>query len=152
MKEKTVAGSEIKMAELVLPNDTNLLGNLLGGRLLHWIDVAGALAATRHARNNVATVAIDSVEFNHPVKMGEMVVLTAKVIWTGNTSMQVTVNVEAENMHSGNVITTNRAWLTFVALDQDENPCKVPPIVPETKEEKSDYDEAGVRYENRKSK
>lgn len=150
IKNKTVSESEIKMTELVLPNDTNLLGNLLGGRLLHWVDVAGALAATRHARNIVATVAIDSVEFRHPIKMGEMVMLTAKVIWTGHTSMQVVVRAEAENMYSGNVITTNKARLTFVALDTDENPCKVPAIIPVTEEEKRLYDEAQARYDRLK--
>ena len=144
------ADTEINMTELVLPNDTNLLGNLLGGRLLHWIDIAGALAATRHARNTVATVSIESVDFKCPVHKGEMVMLNARVIWTGRTSVKVRVQVKTENMYTGEVVSTNNALLTFVALDTDGKPCPVPKIQPETEEDKQYYDEAQALYEKSK--
>ena len=91
MDAKTPKDSQVEMTELVLPNDTNLLGNLLGGRLMHWIDIAGAMAAQRHCNRIAATAAIDSVDFKHPVHVGEMVILKAKVTWVGRTSMEVAV-------------------------------------------------------------
>jgi len=135
------------MTELVLPNDTNPLGNLLGGRLLHWIDIAGALSATRHARKPVATVAIESVDFQHPIRKGEAVMLNARVIWTGRTSIKVRVLVEAENLYSGEIISTNSALLTFVAMDENEKPCPVPKITPETAEDIELYNRAQAEYE-----
>jgi acyl-CoA hydrolase len=135
------------MTELVLPNDTNLLENLLGGRLLHWIDIVGALAATRHARNTVATVSLESVDFHHPVRKGEMVMLNARVIWTGRTSIKVRVQVKTENMYTGAVISTNNALLTFVALDGHGNPCPVPKIQPETEDDHYFYNKAQAEYE-----
>ena len=147
------ADTEINMAELVLPNDTNLLGNLLGGRLLHWIDIAGALAAARHARNAVATVSIESVDFRCPIRKGEMVMLNARVIWTGRTSIKVRVQVKKENMYTGEIVPTNNALLTFVALDSSGKPCPVPKIQPETEEDNRYYDEAQALYEkSRKGK
>jgi acyl-CoA hydrolase len=146
---KTPEESEVDMTELVLPNDTNLLGNLLGGRLMHWIDIAGAMAATRHARNTVATVALDSLDFRHPVRMGEMVLLKAKLTWAGRTSMEVKVTAHAENLKTGSLILTNRAYLTFVALDAEGRPTPVPPLFPVTGEEKTDYIEAELRRNER---
>lgn len=137
---KTPKDSEVIKSELVLPNDTNVLGNLLGGRLMHWMDIAGALAAQRHSNHNVATVAIDSLNFTHPVRMGELVQLKAKLIWTGRTSMRVRVTCYAENLLSGSVIKTNEGFLTFVALDDDGNPAVVPKLIPETDEEKVDWE------------
>jgi len=146
------AETEINMTELVLPNDTNLLGNLLGGRLLHWIDIVGALAATRHARLPVATVAIESVDFRHPIRKGEMVMLNARVIWTGRTSIKVRVRVDTENLYSGAVITTNNAFLTFVAMDKNEKPCPVPGILPDTDEDLEYYRRAQAEYEKLKQR
>lgn len=100
--------SQVEMTELVLPNDTNLLGNLLGGRLMHWIDIAGAMAASRHSNRIVATVALDSLDFRHPARMGELVMLKAKLTWVGRTSMEVKVSAYAENLKTGNVILTIR--------------------------------------------
>lgn len=146
---KTPSVSQLEMTELVLPNDTNLLGNLLGGRLMHWVDIAGAMVATRHSNKTVATVALDSLDFRHPVRMGELVILKAKMTWAGRTSMEVAINVYAENMKTGNVILTNKAYLTFVALGTDCKPSAVPPLIPETDDEKKDYIEAEQRRNER---
>ncbi|MDP4094937.1 MAG: acyl-CoA thioesterase [Bacillota bacterium] len=145
MKGKCPKDSEIEMTELVLPNDTNLLGNLLGGRLMHWMDLAAAMAATRHSKQTVATVALDSLEFRHPARMGELVRLHAKLTWVGKTSLEVKVKVYAENMKTGSVIMTNKAYLTFVALGDNGKPVAVPPLIPETEEEKKDFAEAETR-------
>ncbi len=142
---KAPSVSQVEMTELVLPNDTNLLGNLLGGRLMHWIDIAGAMAASRHAERIVATVALDSLDFRHPARMGELVILKAKLTWTGRTSMEVSVNVYAENIKSGKTILTNKAYITFVALDESGKPAPVPPILPETEEEKIVFSQAELR-------
>ena len=144
------ADTDVNMTELVLPNDTNLLGNLLGGRLLHWIDIVGALAATRHARNTVATVSIESVDFRHPARKGEMVMLNARVIWTGRTSIKVHVQVKTENMYTGAIIPTNNALLTYVALDENGKPCPVPKIQPATEEDYRYYNNALAEYEKTK--
>lgn len=141
--------SQVEMTELVLPNDTNLLGNLLGGRLMHWIDIAGAMAASRHSNRIVATVSLDSLDFRHPARMGELVILKAKLTWTGKTSMEVSVNVYAENIKSGRTIKTNHAFLTFVALDEDGKPTQVPELIPQTEEEKKHFKEAELRRSER---
>jgi len=140
MIKKTSSESMVKMSELVLPNDTNLLGNLLGGRLMHWMDIAGALAATRHARNVVATVFVDSVNFKHPIKMGDMVELVAKVIWVGRSSMVTKVTVYGENLKTGKKQLTNEAYFTFVAVDDNERPTEVPRLELETEEERMAYE------------
>jgi len=146
---KSPKASEVEMTELVLPNDTNLLGNLLGGRLMHWIDIAGGMAVSRHSNRAVATVALDSLDFRHPVRMGEMVILKAKLTWTGRTSMEVTVKVYAENITTGTVKLTNKAYLTYVALDEEGRPAEVPVLIPETDEEKRDYIDAELRRNER---
>ncbi|KNY27405.1 acyl-CoA thioesterase [Pseudobacteroides cellulosolvens] len=152
MNGKTPNDSKIEMTELVLPNDTNLLGNLLGGRLMHWMDIAGALVASRHSNKTVATVALDSLDFRHPVRMGELVILKAKMTWAGRTSMEVAINVYAENLKNGNVILTNKAYMTFVALGADCKPSLVPPLIPETDDEKNEYIEAEKRRDDRLKK
>ena len=148
-KCKKPSQSIVEMTELVLPNDTNLLGNLLGGRLMHWIDVAGAMAASRHANNVVATVVLDSLDFKHPIKEGEIVRLLAKLTWTGRTSMEVKVNVYGENVQTGEVYHTNEAFLTFVAISTEGSPTEVPCLIPETEEEKSDFVDGQKRREQR---
>lgn len=147
---KTPSQSAVEMTELVLPNDTNLLGNLLGGRMMHWMDIAGAMAATRHSNKVVATVAIDSVDFRHPVRMGEIVTLKAKLTWVGNTSMEVMVNAYAENPKTGAVIHTNQAFFTFVALDENGKPSSVPQLQLETQEE-NDLFESAIQRKNKKT-
>lgn len=146
---KTASQSEIEMTQLVLPNDTNILGNLLGGQLMHWIDIAGAMAASRHSNKVVATVALDSLDFRHPVRLGEMVILKARLTWVGRTSMEVSVKVYAENMKTGNTILTNKAFITFVALNDDGSPTEVPLLILETEEEKKNNREAAKRREYR---
>lgn len=151
---KSVQESMIEMCQLVLPNDTNIIGNLLGGRLMHWIDIAGALSASRHSNCVVATAALDSLDFRHPVRVGEMVRLKPRITWVGNTSMEVRVDVYCENMKTGAVIKTNKAYITFVALDDKGQPTQVPSLIINTDEEKLEYEKAiqrrKIRLENRK--
>ncbi len=146
---RTPSYSHVEMTELVLPNDTNLLGNLLGGRLMHWIDIAAAIAASRHSNKIVATVALDSLDFTHPSRQGELVILKAKLTWVGKTSMEVKVNVYTENLQTGNVIKSNKAYLTFVALDDTGKSTEVPALYPETEEEEKDFMEAEDRRKER---
>lgn len=123
---KKISDSVIEMVELVLPNDVNLLNNLKGGRLMHWIDIAAALTASKHSGKIVATVSMDSLDFKHPIRLGEMVKLVATLVSVGNTSMKIKVNVWAENLRTGSVIMTNEATLVFVALDENGRPTRVP--------------------------
>ncbi len=128
--EKNAADSAIEMVQLVLPNDVNLLGNLKGGSLMHWIDIAAALTASKHAGHFVATVSIDSLDFKYPVKLGEMVKLISTLTSVGNTSMKIRVTVWAENLQTGRKIMTNEASLVFVALDDRGRPVRVPRLLP----------------------
>jgi len=146
---KPASASQVEMTELVLPNDTNILGNLLGRRLMYWIDIAGAMAASRHSGRVVATVALDSLDFRHPARMGELVILKAKLTWVGRTSMEVVVKAYAENYKTGGVILTNKAYVTYVALDENGRPTPVPPLIIETEEEKKDFLEAEQRRRER---
>ena len=116
---------------------------------MHWIDIAGAMAASRHSNRVVATVALDSLDFRHPARMGELVMLKAKLTWVGRTSMEVCVKVYAENLKSGAVIKTNQAFITFVALDNEGNPTPVPPLILETDEERQMFKEAEKRRAER---
>lgn len=149
---KKVSDSVTEMTELILPNDTNLLGNLLGGRLMHWIDIAGALAASRHSNCVVATAALDSLDFRHPVRVGEVVRLKARLTWVGNTSMEVRVDVYCENMRTGATIKSNKAYITFVALDDSGKPVQVPTLCLETDEERKEHAMAEKRREMRLKK
>ncbi len=123
---KYASESKVEMVQLVLPNDVNLLQNLKGGQLMHWIDIAAALTASKHSNRIVATVSMDSLDFRHPVRLGEMVKLVANLVSVGNTSMKIKVDVWAENLKTGAVIKTNEANLVFVALDDDGRPTRVP--------------------------
>jgi acyl-CoA hydrolase len=136
--------SLIEMTELVMPNDTNPHGTLSGGRLMHWIDVAGAMAAMRHARRRVVTVAIDEVAFRAPIPQGHMVLLEAIVTCVGRTSMEVRVEVHGEDPVSGKVSHTTTAHLVFVALEQGE-PVEVPGLLPESPEEEALHERALAR-------
>ncbi len=127
-KSKSVKDSVVEMSELVLPNDVNLLNNLKGGRLMHWIDIAAAITASRHSNHIVATVSIDNLIFKHPVRLGEMVRLVATLQSVGTTSMNIKVTVWAENLQTGRVIQTNEAHLVFVALDDNGRPTPVPKL------------------------
>lgn len=129
MDAKPISDSVIEMVHLVLPNDVNLLGNLKGGTLMHWIDIAAALVASKHSNKYVATVSMDSLDFKYPSKLGSMVKLKASLVSVGNTSMKIAVTVTSENLHTGEVIKTNDATLVFVALDENGKPTRVPRIL-----------------------
>jgi acyl-CoA hydrolase len=146
---RTPEETKIVMTELVLPGMTNLLGNLLGGQMMHWMDIAGALCCMRHCNLQVATIAVEALEFRHPVRQGEMVSLMAKLIWTGRTSMKVKITASAENLATGATIVTNVAKFTFVAMDKEGRKTQVPPLLPQTDEEKSDYDCENTSYRSR---
>ena len=146
---KSVKASEVEMTELVLPNDTNQLGNLLGGRLMHWIDIAAAIAASRHTGRVCVTASVDELNFHHPVRQGEVVVLRAAVNRVYTTSLEVGVHVSAENTLTGGRTHTNTAYLTFVAIDERGTPVPVPPVKPVTAEEQRRFQDAGRRREIR---
>ncbi len=148
---KTVRESASEMIELVLPNDANPLGNLLGGRLMHWIDLAGALAAHRHSRAYAVTASIDHLDFVTPVHVGDMVILQSSVNRAFHTSMEVGVRAIVENYISGTHRHVSSAYLTFVAVDKEGRRLPVPPLIPETEEEKRRYEDAGHRREHRKA-
>ncbi len=152
MELKSPRESMVEMTELVLPNDTNLLGNLLGGKLMHLVDVAGAMAAQRHSNRIVVTAAIDSVDFKHPIKAGEIVILKAKVTWVGRTSMEVAVEVFSENFMTGERKLTNKAYITFVAVDTDGKPVEVCGLLLETEQEKLEHRAAEIRRTERLKK
>jgi acyl-CoA hydrolase len=139
------------MAELVLPNDANPLGALLGGRLMHWIDLAGAMAAHRHARSYAVTAAVDHIDFLVPVRVGDLVILRSSVNRVFQTSMEVGVKVFVENYIADTSEHVASAHLTFVAVDANRNRKRVAPVIPETDEQRRRYDDAGRRREIRRS-
>lgn len=146
---KTVSASRSELIEAVLPNDANALGTMLGGRVMHLIDIAGALAATRHANSYVVTASVDYLDFRFPVQVGEFIVLRASVNRVFHSSMEVGVKVYAENPLTGQQRHTSTAYLTFVALDANRRPHPAPPVIPETEEEKRRFREAGERRDYR---
>ena len=146
---RSVRVSQVEMTELVLPNDTNRLGNLLGGRLMHWIDIAAAIAASRHTNRVCVTASVDELHFLNPVKQGEVVVLRASVNRVFRTSLEVGVNVTTENTLTGESAHTNTAYLTFVAIDDDGKPVVAPPARPVTAVEQRRYRGASRRRQTR---
>jgi len=142
---RPVRESISEMAEIVLPNDANTLNALLGGRLMHWIDLAGALAAHRHSRQSVVTAAIDHLDFLVPVRVGELVILRSSVNRVFHTSMEVGVKVWVENYRAEKSKHVSSAYLTFVAIDAAGSRVPVPQVIPETVEEKRRYEDAGRR-------
>lgn len=151
MRPRPVRDSISEMAEIVLPNDANVLNTLLGGRLMHWIDLAGALAAHRHSRQSVVTASIDHLDFLVPVHVGDLAILRSSVNRVFRTSMEVGVKVWVENYRSEQHRHVSSAYLTFVAIDAAGNRLPVPPVIPETVEEKRRYEDAGRRREIRKA-
>jgi acyl-CoA hydrolase len=142
MKAKTPSDSVCINTEIVLPNDTNTLGNLMGGRLLHWMDICAAVAAHRHCARVVVTASVNNVAFNQAIKLGEIVTLQAKVSRAFTSSMEVFIDVWVENNSTGEKRKCNEAIYTFVAVDQIGNPINVPELLPESAEEKSRFDGA----------
>ena len=143
------SASSSEMTQMVLPNDTNTLGNLLGGRLMHWIDIIASITGRRHCGFAVVTASMDKLDFLHPVKLGEVVILRACINRVFKTSMEIGVTVYAENPYKRELLHTASSYLTFVALDDDGKPVKIPPIEPQTEDEKRRYKEAGIRREKR---
>jgi len=141
--------SETVIAELMMPQHANIMGNVFGGVILALVDKVAAVAAIRHARHQCVTVSVDKVNFREPIKVGELVSAMARVNFTGHTSMEVGVKVIAENVLTGEQRHTNSCYLTYVALDDLGEPTEVPPIVPETPDEKRRYDRAAQRRTTR---
>ncbi len=139
---RPVRESQSEMAEVVLPNDANPLGSLLGGRLMHFIDIAGALAAHRHARSYVVTASMDHIDFLAPVQVGDLLILKSSVNRAFRTSMEVGVKCFVENYIAGSIRHIASAFLTFVAVDTNGRHIPVPPVIPETDEERRRYDDA----------
>jgi acyl-CoA hydrolase len=147
--KKTVRRSGVQMTELVLPNDTNQLGNLLGGTLMHWVDIAAAMSAARHSSRVCVTASVDEMSFLMPVKLGQVVHIYANVTRAFNTSMEVGVRVEVEDLRSGDTRHVNTAYLTFVALDEFGRTVPVPPIIAESQHDKIEYEAAMTRRNDR---
>lgn len=146
---RPVSASLTEMTEIVLPQDSNLLGNILGGRVMHLIDIAGAIAAHRHCRRQVVTASVDHLDFLNPVRVGDLIVLEARVNRAFHTSVEVGVSVFSEDSVAGMRKHTTEALLTFVALDETGKPVPVPPLIVKTSEERRRYREAGARRDLR---
>ena len=141
-KQKPVKDSFVIMTELVLPNDTNTLNNMMGGRMMHLMDIAAAVAAQKHSNRIVVTASVDNVSFREGIKLGSVVTLQAQVTRAFSSSMEVHIDVWAEDIPSGTKLKTNEAFFTFVAVDQSGRPIDVPEAVPETPEELTLFDGA----------
>ena len=142
ISSKMPKDSLVIMTELVLPNDTNTFGNLMGGRLMYWMDIASALAAMKHCGVPVVTASVDNISFENPIKLGNVVHIEAKVTRAFNTSMEVHMKVWGEDLIAQNRYKSNEAYYTFVALDSNRKPMAIPQLLPETEEEKKLYDGA----------
>lgn len=147
--QKKVSESRVEMTQVVMPIDTNYLGNLAGGRLMHWMDLAAAIAASRHANAVAVTASVDTLVFKQPIKLGEVVIIKASVNRAFKTSMEVGVKVFSENMLSGKVLECNKAYFTFVALDANNQRILVPEAIAETDDEKRRYEKAAERRAKR---
>ncbi len=146
---KCPADSQVIMTELVLPNDTNQLGNLLGGKLMHLVDIAAALVAMRHAGRVCVTASVDEITFLEPIKLGHVVQLRAMINRAFRSSMEITVEAFRQDPLNNTEVHASTAYLTFVAIDQYGKPLPVPPVEPQTPEEKQRYEEAAFRREQR---
>jgi uncharacterized protein (TIGR00369 family) len=146
---KPIRASRVTLSQLMHLEHANLLGNVHGGWIMKLADEAGALSCMRHAQKKVVTVAIDSMTFRQPIKLGDLVILNAEVTYTGRTSMEAAVEVLAENPLTGERTHTNTAYLVYVALDHEGRPASVPPVKAETEEEKQKMEQAKARQERR---
>ncbi|MBX6342544.1 MAG: acyl-CoA thioesterase [Thermomicrobiaceae bacterium] len=143
---RRVIDSEVTLAQLMLPSDANPHGNVHGGTIMKLVDTAAGIAATRHARRRVVTLMIDSMTFLHPVYVGDLVTLRARLTWTGRTSMEVEVTVDAEKPTTGEVTHTSTAYLVYVALDDAGRPTPVPPLLLESEAERERWAAAEARH------
>jgi acyl-CoA hydrolase len=141
-KAKKVSESLAVNSQMIMPNDTNTLGNLMGGNLMRMVDITGAIAAQRHSNRIVVTASIDNVSFKNKIPLGDVITLEAKVTRSFNTSMEVVVKVYSENIPAGTKNQTNTAFLTFVAVDQSGRPIEIADAIPETEEEIKDFEAA----------
>jgi acyl-CoA hydrolase len=148
---RTVASTQSEMTELILPNDTNMLGHLLGGRLMHFIDLTGAMAAFRHARTYVVTASMDHIDFIRPVRLGDLLTLKSSVNRAFTSSMEVGVKVWAENTRTGEVVHVASAYLVFVAIDEHGHVQKVPELLAETPDEIRRHADALRRRKHREA-
>ena len=146
---KPISASRITLSQLMHPEHANLLGNVHGGWIMKLVDEAGALSCMRHAQKKVVTVAIDSMTFRQPIKLGDLVILNSEVTYTGHTSMEAEVQVLAENPITAERTHTNTAYLVYVALDDEGRPTSVPPLKAETEEEERKMEHARERQERR---
>ena len=149
MEKKTVQNTHVIMHELVLPNDTNMLGNVLGGRVMHLMDMCAAMSAYKHARSAVVTASVDQLDFLAPAKQGDIMILKSAVNFTGKSSMEIGVRIESENPKTGVKQHTSTAYMTFVSLNENSKPQRIKPIIPETEIEKRRYIEGENRYKQR---
>ena len=152
MEKKTVQNTHVIMHELVLPNDTNLLGNVLGGRVMHLMDMCAAMSAYKHARSAVVTASVDQLDFLAPAKQGDIMVLKSAVNFTGISSMEIGVRIVSENPKTGITQHTASAYMTFVSLNESGKPQCVIPVIPETDLEKRRYQEGENRSFQRKNR
>jgi acyl-CoA hydrolase len=149
MEGKAVRESASEYSEIALPNDSNGFGNVLGGKVMHLVDLAAAMAGMRHAHQPVVTASVDSLHFLHPVHIGELLMLRSSVNRVFRSSMEIGVKVVTEKLMTGVRLHTCSAYLTFVAIDRDGKAIPIAPVIPETEEEKRRYREAGERREYR---
>ena len=149
---KRATDSATEMVQVVLPNDANPLGFILGGTVMHLIDIAGAIACHRHTRSLLVTAAVDDLQFLHPIKVGDLIILKSRVTCTFTTSLEVQVDVFSEETLTGKRLLTSRAFLTFVAISQDGGRVRVPPLVVESEEERRTCEEAHARRAERLKK
>jgi acyl-CoA hydrolase len=152
MDPKPVCVSSAEFTHLVLPPDTNALGTIFGGRIMEWVDIAGSIVASRHCRKVTVTASMDTLNFLAPVKLGDIVILKASVNFAHKTSMEIGVRIESENPLTGDRRHTSSAYLTFVGLDDLGKPTEVPPVLPQTDDEKRRFREGQARYEERRKK
>ena len=151
MKSKSIKESQVIMHELVLPNDTNVLGNVHGGRVMCLMDICAAMSAYKHARQPVVTASVDRLDFLAPAKKGDILILKSSVNFTGVTSMEVGVRIDSESPTTGKKTHTASAYLTFVSLTDDMKKNKVPKIIPDTIEENRRFEEGKLRYSLRRN-
>ena len=149
LSPKPIGASRVTLSQLMHPEHTNLLGNVHGGWIMKLVDEAGALACMRHSQRKVVTVTIDSMDFRQPIRIGDLVILTAEVSYTGRTSMEASVEVHAENPITGEQMHTNTAYLVYVALDDAGRPTPVPSLVAENEAEQQKLDQARKRQQRR---
>ena len=152
MNPVPVSNSKVYMQEMILPNDSNVLGNVLGGKVMHLMDLCAAMSALKHCRNQVVTASVDNLDFLAPSKIGDFLILKSSVNYCGTTSMEVGVRIDTENRKTGKLKHTASAYLTFVAIDENGKTIKVPQVDAQSEEEQRRFKEGQKRYKERKLK